>query len=288
MVTVFDCTDRIQHMFFRYLKEDHPANRGKDTEQYKNTIEDLYVRMDELLGRVMKKCDDSRSVLMVMSDHGFTHFHRGMNLNSWLVENGYMVMKNGDTTCQDWFQGVDWEKTKAYSFGLTGIYINKKGREGHGIVEPGEEYTALAREISDKLTGYRDEEKGELAVTECIPSKDLYQGPYVDAGPDIIPAFNSGYRVSWESAVGKADGRVFSDNTKSWSGDHCVDPRQVPGVFFCNRRLARKEIGIVDIGASVLDLFGVRPPAHMVGRSFFRASPAEKPAHEAPARAAQA
>jgi predicted AlkP superfamily phosphohydrolase/phosphomutase len=209
---------------------------------------------------------------MVMSDHGFTEFSRGMNLNSWLVENGYMTMKNGDKTCMDWFNGVDWSKTKAYAFGLTGIYINKVGREGHGIVEPGETL-ALKREMASKLTGLRDEERGTVAVNDAVVAEDIYSGPYLENSPDILPAFNIGYRVSWESAVGKADGQVFSDNTKSWSGDHCVDPRLVPGVFFCSRRLARKDPGIVDIGASVLDLFGIQTPRHMTGRSFFRPSP---------------
>ncbi|MFH1279175.1 MAG: alkaline phosphatase family protein [Candidatus Eisenbacteria bacterium] len=274
---VFDCTDRIQHMFWRYFDPNHPANVGKDGEIYKDEIEKLYVRMDELLGRIMKECDDTRTVLMLMSDHGFTEFSRGMNLNSWLVENGYMTMQNGDKTCQDWFRGVDWTKTKAYSFGLTGIYLNKAGREGQGIVAE-EDAVALKREIAGKLKGCRDEERGRVAVRDCLIAEDLFHGPYVENGPDIYPCFDHGYRTSWEAAVGKADGKVFHDNGKSWSGDHCVDPRIVPGVFFCNRRLARKKIGIVDIGASVLDLFGIPIPRHMTGRSFFRADPSEEAA----------
>lgn len=284
---VFDTTDRIQHMFWRYFDEKHPANRGKDTERHKNAIEEMYVRHDELLGRIMAKCEDPRTVLMLMSDHGFTEFSRGMNLNSWLVDHGYMKMKNGDKTCLDWFHGVDWEKTKAYAFGLTGMYINKVGREGHGIVEPGEAL-ALKREIAAKLTGLLDEERGIVAVNDAVVAEDIYSGPYLDNSPDILPAFNIGYRVSWESAVGKADGTVFSDNTKSWSGDHCVDPRLVPGIFLCNRRLAQKHPGIVDIGASVLDLFGIPIPRHMTGRSFFRAAEGSGPAAETAARSAAA
>jgi len=180
---------------------------------------------------------------------------------------------------------VDWSKTRAYSFGLTGIYINKSGREGQGIVDP-KEALALKREIAAKLSGLRDEERGKTAVNDAIVAEDLYTGPYLDASPDILPAFNTGYRISWESAVGKADGKVFTDNTKSWSGDHCVDPRLVPGVLFCNRRLARKNPAIVDIGASVLDLFGIERPRHMTGRSFFRAAPEEDSAGSVPRGAA--
>ena len=270
---VFDCTDRVQHMFWRYFDKDHPANAGKDTVVHKDTIEKMYIRMDELLGRVMEECDDTRTVLMLLSDHGFTKFERGFNFNSFLVENGYMVMKDGGKTCNDWFRGVDWTKTKAYCFGLTGIYLNIKNREGQGIIEPGEEAVALKREIAAKLKGYRDEERNQVAIRDCKISDDLFTGPYRENGPDIIPCFKIGYRISWESAVGKADGTILSDNTKSWSGDHCVDPRLVPGVFFSNRKLARNKIGIIDVGASVLDLFGIPKPRHMTGRSFYRPDP---------------
>ncbi|MFH1680669.1 MAG: nucleotide pyrophosphatase, partial [Candidatus Eisenbacteria bacterium] len=162
----------------------------------------------------------------------------------------------------------------------------KAGREGKGIVDP-KDALGLKREIAARLSGYRDEERGTVAVNDAIVAEDLYSGPYLDQSPDVLPAFNTGYRISWESAVGKADGRVFSDNTKSWSGDHCVDPRLVPGVFFCNRRLARKNPGIVDIGASVLDLFGIARPRHMTGRSFFRAATEEESAASSSSRAAR-
>ena len=271
---VFDSTDRIQHMFFRYMSDDHPANAGKDAVKYKDTIRDLYIRSDELLGRVMKKCDDPRTVLFVMSDHGFTHFKRGVNMNSWLVENGYMVMKDGATTCKDWFQGVDWSKTRAYSFGLAGVYLNKKGREGQGIVEP-DDCPALRREIADKLTGFRDEEKDATAMNIAIPSDDLFDGPYTDNGPDVMLGFAKGYRQSWGAAVGKASGVVFTDNTKSWSGDHCIDAREVPGVLFSSRRMAVKRPNIIDVGPSVLDLFGIQTPRYMKGRSVFRPRPDE-------------
>jgi hypothetical protein len=72
---VFDTTDRVQHMFFRCLDDDHPANKGKETEKYKNVIEDLYVRMDGLIGKALEYTDD-KTVLMVISDHGFTQFKR--------------------------------------------------------------------------------------------------------------------------------------------------------------------------------------------------------------------
>jgi len=78
--------------------------------------------------------------------------------------------------------------------------------------------------------------------------------------------YNAGYRISWDGATGVVAGPVFSDNTKAWSGDHCIDPRLVPGVFFCNRPVETADPSLVDIAPTALRLFGVEPPAYMDGR----------------------
>jgi len=60
---------------------------------------------------------------------------------------------------------------------------------------------------------------------------------------------------------------VIEDNIRSWSGDHCIDPDKVPGILFSNRKLARDDPRIIDLGPTVLDLFGIDTPAHMTGRT---------------------
>ena len=66
---------------------------------------------------------------------------------------------------------------------------------------------------------------------------------------------------------GKAAGPVIEDNTRRWSGDHCLDPRHVPGVLFCSRPLGADRAHITDIAPTVLALFGVGRPGYMQGRS---------------------
>ncbi len=268
---VIDATDRIQHMFFRTLEGDHPANRDKDTEKHKRVIEDLYVRMDDLVGRTMQKLGEN-DVFLVISDHGFKSFRRGINLNAWLKANGYLHLKEGVNESGEYFQGVDWEKTRAYAFGLAGIYLNVKGREKKGIVAPGAEYAALKRELIEKLSGLRDPETGEVAITEMFDARQIYRGPYVEHGPDLISGYNVGYRISWNGATGVVNDQIFEDNVKAWSGDHCIDPRLVPGVIFCNRPIQAREPALMDIAPSVLELFGVPIPRHMEGRSIFAGS----------------
>ncbi|MGB4780787.1 alkaline phosphatase family protein, partial [Candidatus Methylomirabilis sp.] len=264
-VCVFDTTDRIQHMFFRCLDEHHPANKGKETAQYKHVIEDLYQRMDGLLGRLMEKVGE-KTVLMVMSDHGFTSFRRGVNINTWLFQHGYLALKQGNITSGKWFADVDWQRTKAFSLGLTGIFINRKGRESQGIVGEGQEFRDLKRELIEKLTGLVDEECGEVAIREIVDAEVMFSGPYLDNGPDLLLGYNVGYRASWDCAAGRVTASVLEDNTKRWSGDHCVDPKLVPGVFFCNRAINSKAPDIKDIAPTVLNLFGVEIPHYMHGK----------------------
>ncbi len=254
---VFDTTDRVQHMFYRHLD----AGDGR-------VIEALYRDMDRLVGETTKYVDD-HTALFVLSDHGFCSFKRGVNLNSWLHQNGYLALLDGAHESGDYFEGIDWSRTRAYTFGLGGLYLNLKGREANGAVDP-KDAAALRQELIGKLTNLRDEETGQIGIRNVYASGALYQGPYLNAAPDFIVGYAAGYRTSWEAAVGKVAARVFEDNKKAWSGDHCVDPLLVPGVLFSNRKVQAEDPGIEDMAPTALDLFGIQPPSWMEGKSVFR------------------
>jgi predicted AlkP superfamily phosphohydrolase/phosphomutase len=264
LVCVFDATDRIQHMFWRYLDPAHPA-RPPTAGLHGDAIRELYRHNDALVGRAMAQLrpDD---VLMVVSDHGFTSFRRGVNLNRWLLNEGYLVLQPDRSGGAEWLRDVDWSRTRAYSIGLTGLFLNLKGRESGGVVLPGAEAVALKREIIAKLGGIVDEERGEVAIREIFDSAALCDGPYTGNAPDLLVGYNAGYRISWDGATGVVSGPVFSDNTKAWSGDHCIDPRLVPGVLFCNRPMDTTDPSLIDIAPTALRLFGIEPPAYMDGR----------------------
>ncbi len=265
LVCVFDATDRIQHMFWRYIDAGHPAARGRPAPEHKDAVRDMYKRNDALVGDILDrlKPDD---VLMVMSDHGFSSFRRGVNLNAWLQREGYLTLAQESDGTAEWLRGVDWSRTKAYCLGLVGMFVNLRGRERSGVVEPGPAADALKAEIAAKLNGLVDPETGEIAIREAFETAKLYAGPYLLNAPDLVIGYNAGYRTSWDAATGVIAGPVFMDNTKPWSGDHCIDPRLVPGVFFCNRRIDTDDPAIVDIAPTALRLFGIQPPAYMDGR----------------------
>jgi len=262
---VFDTTDRVQHMFWRYLEENHPAAREVPRSQRPNVIQDLYGRMDELIGRVMKQIDD-QTLLMIVSDHGFKSFARCVNLNAWLHQAGYLALNEGKTESGDWFDDVDWSRTRAYTMGLNGLYLNLKGREREGIVEPGVEAESLKDELRRNLDGLVDPASGRVGITGVFDCDAVYAGPYMENAPDLIVGYGDGYRASWDSVMGKVTSQMFEDNLKAWSGDHCIDPRLVPGVLFCNQKISDEKPAIVDVAPTLLKLFGLALPRYLDGK----------------------
>jgi predicted AlkP superfamily phosphohydrolase/phosphomutase len=265
-VCVFDGTDRLQHMFWRYHDAEHPARAQGMQDKLGNVIEDLYRRMDDLVGRTMAKCQGQGTLLMVLSDHGFNTFRRGIDLNRWLEVNGYLKV-NDERRGEEQLAGIDWSQTRAFAIGLSGIFLNIKDKFDQGIVPAGAEAERLRDEIAQRLATLVDPQTEARAIKRVYVAPKFYRGPYKDQAPDLIVGYDRGYRVSWEAAIGKTTTAIFHDNTKAWSGDHCVDPSVVPGVLFCNRVLKTDQPRLLDIAPTVLDMFGISIPEYMDGKA---------------------
>ncbi len=264
-VCVFDVSDRLQHMFYRYLDPTHPANAGRDTTRHADALHDMYRRMDVLVGETMRYVD-KKTAVFVISDHGFSNFRRGVNLNAWLEREGLLAVKEG-TAPGEYLSAVDWSRTQAYALGLGGIYVNRKGRERQGIVEE-RDVAAVKKRIEDGLVALRDGDA--RPIRRMVDVERDMKGPYRSVGPDLLPGYEDGYRVSWDCAKGCVRPELFEDNTRRWSGDHCVDSHIVPGVMFTNVPLSKTDSRLIDMGPTVLDIFGVPVPGYMAGRSMLQ------------------
>jgi len=266
IVQVFEATDRIQHMFWRYFKDSgSPAEHTSTNPDVRDAIFNCYKAMDDFLGKLLPKMrkDD---LLIIVSDHGFNAFNHGFNLNTWLHKEGYLVLNEGKTTSGKWYADVDWSKSKAYGQGLNGIFLNLKGREKYGIVEPGKEENELKEEIKRKLMDVVDSKTNKKPVKSAFKREELYRGPYTPNAPDVVVGYSVGYRVSWESAVNYIGETLFSDNTRLWSGDHAFTRDAVPGIFFCNKKIKQKDTMIADISPTILSALGIKPPAFIDGK----------------------
>lgn len=290
MMSVFSVTDRVQHMMYQYFDEQHPlydaAEAAKTFTFFGKTISRheaipaVYQQMDRVLGIVLNEHLGPRDTLLVCSDHGFQTFRYQVNVNNWLAERGYLKLKspllpgrsgNGDT-----LQFVDWSGTRAYCVGLGFIYLNLKGREPQGIVEPSEA-DALLAELKADLLSYEDEKTGLKVCKEAYVVKEIHSGPYLKEEADLLCGFGPGYRVSWGTTLGGLSiatdesgagilGPVISKSDKTWSGDHVsVALSEVQGAFFSNRKFTAPEGGfkLLHIAPTVLSLSGVPVPSAM-------------------------
>jgi len=277
-VCVFDGTDRVQHSFWRQIDPQHPVHKGDYQPPVKNAIEEAYQNADRIVGQTLQKCRDDETLLMVISDHGFNTFRYGVDLNCWLEQNGYLVLKEKGRGLKN-LVGIDWSQTRAFAVGLAGLYLNLKGREAEGIVDSGAEAAALRDEIAAKLNTLIDPEHDDQPVVKQVYNAlKTYVGPYKQDAPDLLVGFHIGYRASWETAVGQVTDQLFHPNMKAWSGDHCVDQSLVPGILFCNRKVDDAMLRLLDIGPTIMKQFGVDVPAHMDGKAWSVGdTPAQQP-----------
>jgi len=253
----FGVSDSIQHMFWRYLDEKPVSAALSSNPNVKNAIRNIYKEMDRILGEVQKKMEPD-TALIVLSDHGFGPFRRSVHINSWLRDNGFLVLKNEDKEGSEFFMNVDWSQTRAYAVGFGGIYINQFGREKSGIVYKGAEKENLKKELVQRLNAWKDK-NGSAVIKKVYRNEEIYQGPYSSNGPDLFIGFHLPYRASWQTGLGGAPLPLIEDNTRAWSGDHLCDPTEVPGVFFSTKHIQPpKNVGLMNISGMILDYFGVK------------------------------
>ncbi|MBA7477885.1 hypothetical protein ES707_13300 [subsurface metagenome] len=260
----FSSTDLQSHMFWWDSDEKHPVRSSAEAKKYFGDIHQLYGKMDEVLGMILSRYGDKATVL-VMSDHGFANFKRQFNVNTWLRENGYLYPPDARSVLAD----VDWARTKAYGLGINGLYINLKGREIYGTVEPGAEYEFYVEELTAKLEAVTDE-NGRRVIHKAHRADKDYSGPATALAPDLIVGYRRDYRASWDTCLGGMGGKILYDNDSAWSADHCADVAELPGVLFSNKPIAMSAPALIDLAPTILTEFGLGVPSSMVGSNILK------------------
>ena len=250
LACIFDCLDRVQHMFLR-----------QDEEQARL----WYIKLDQFVGEVQQRMESlgqQKARLLVLSDHGFRPFEHKIHLNSWLAENGYLTVQNPSNGAD--LSKVDWEKSKAYAVGLNSLYLNLAGREGRGSVQLSELESTLA-EIRSKLLNWKDK-RAEPVFSRVLFKHEAFNGPYTKLGPDLVLGYAPGFRASSETGLGKIGPAPMEANHDHWGADHCIDSNMVPGVLFSNKSLkdmpglSFRDIPYLALGTH-LDQSYIKPPS---------------------------
>jgi predicted AlkP superfamily phosphohydrolase/phosphomutase len=260
----FSTLDLSSHMFWRAVDPKHPLYTPELAASQGDFIASLYQKVDQAIGRAMERLDD-RTWLIVMSDHGFASFRRQFNLNSWLLDNGYLRTRGAPARAgSTLFQGVDWGRSRAYGLGLNGLYLNQAGREAEGTVRA-EQVDRLAEELTARLQKVQDSETGVPVIKRVFRASQIYSGPHASDGPDLIVGYHENYRASWDTILGGFPRQHVLDNTDAWSGDHCIDPSLVSGVLLSSRPLRQPTPQLENVAPTILRAFGAPIPAEMTG-----------------------
>jgi len=257
----FSSSDLQSHIFWWDSNEKHPIRSGSEAKAQFGHVRRLYQKLDAVIGDLMDRFG-GKAAIIVMSDHGFANFGRQFNLNSWLRNQGYL----GPRECSSIMRDVDWSITAAYGLGINGLYLNLKGRERDGTIEPGDQREALLTELKDRLEAVTDT-NGKRIIRGVYRSDQIYSGNATALAPDLIIGYNRGYRASWATCLGDLTEDVLLDNDSAWSADHCADALEVPGVLFCNRLVGGLSPSLVDVAPSILAEFGLPTPPRMVGKN---------------------
>lgn len=295
----FSGVDLCGHMLWRHHDEAHPhhdpVKARKDTSQWshregstwKDVVADLYLRMDPVVGRLRERAGDD-ATFVVMSDHGFASYRRKFSLNTWLLENGYLVLQEGRTKeLREDAEGfspvsiasaVDWSRTRAYGVGFNGLYLNLKGREKDdpatpanesGIVEPGAAAEALVDELKAKLEAIID---GDFrVVVRADRARDVFNGARLAEAPDLVVGYNAGYGNSDEASLGRIPHDVLADNLGgTFNGSHLMVPDVVPGILLSNGAVVHGPKRLEDLTVEILKQYGIEPEAGMRGSPVLR------------------
>ncbi|MEK7794687.1 MAG: alkaline phosphatase family protein, partial [Candidatus Hydrogenedentota bacterium] len=264
--------DRVSHMFWAYRDSKHPLYTPELAAKYGRVVEDSYTIMDGIVGNVMAKLAPN-DLLMIMSDHGFHSFRRGFNVNTWLIREGYLSVEGQTdvataTNPKSFLDGYDWPTSKAYNLGLGSIFLNLRGREGKGIVDP-KAADAVIAEIREKLLAVTDPKTGEKVFSQIYTRAD-YKGIASADAPDIQLGYAEGYQSTKDAVKGTAPSELFEDNDDKWSGEHAAsDPVITPGIFFSNKPITAEKPDLVDIGVTTLNYLGRAIPSDFEGKNLF-------------------
>lgn len=264
MMIVFDEFDRLNHILY----SEEVVVENNQIKSVGPNIEKIYIEKDRMIGELLEKINND-TALMIMSDHGFKHFTKAVNLNKWLYDNGYLVLKNGvkPKDAASLYKDVDWTKTRAYSYGYISINLNIEGREKNGIVSEANKIN-LIKEIRNKLSDFSDGENKVIKNTYL--KSDIYSGTYIDNAADILVGFDVPYRSDWESPIGDFADDAVADNTRPWHADHMYDAGLVSGVLFTNFKVSKATPSVYDIAPTIEKILNIKSNTDFDGNTLIQ------------------
>lgn len=249
---VFVGADRVSHFFWKHMDETHPMHDQEKAKIYGDVIRDYYIKMDNILGDFLAELDDNTS-LIVISDHGFGPVYNGIEAKSIITDRMHGL--------------CDQDNCKIYYNDLFGgtFYVNLKGREVDGVVDPSD-YEIVREDFSRVLKELKDPKTDKNIISSVFKKEDVYYGPYLHYAPDIICLESEGNTI-YPGAV-KKDANEADDTNNlpyNFSGFHREN-----GIFLIKGKDVKasgvvKGACIQDIAPTIFYILGLPVPDDMDG-----------------------
>jgi len=254
--------DRLQHGFWKFADPAHPKHETDN--RFENVLRDYYRYLDGEIGTLLNWVDDD-TIVFLLSDHGAKKMEGAIGLNEWLMENGYLALKNKSDGIKPLAQcEIDWKKTMAWADGgyYGRVFLNVKNREPQGIVEP-DDYENLLGKLATQIAAIPDQ-YGRSMTTKVFSPAQLYR-QCNGIPPDLLIYFDD---LNWRSAGSVGGGAIhtFDNDIGPDDANHSHE-----GIFvMCDPRrqtrgLLGQAISLFDIAPTMLEAFDLEIPKWMIG-----------------------
>jgi predicted AlkP superfamily phosphohydrolase/phosphomutase len=254
-------TDRVHHGFWKFMDPDHP--RHEPGNPWEKVIFDYYCYVDSQIGELLEEIPEDATILVV-SDHGAKPMDGGICINEWLIEQGYLVLKEYPAKPTRFAElAVDWARTRAWSEGgyYARVFLNVKGREPEGLIAPSE-YESFRDRLGREIEAIPDDQ-GRPIGTRVLKPQQLYR-KLNGVAPDLFAYFG---QLRWRSVgtVGLKSLHTFENDTGPDDANHAEEGIYIlagPGIPEGKQWHGGQ---LMDIAPTLLKLFGLKAPADMQG-----------------------
>jgi len=284
LITQIHVQDEICHQWgFDGIDPGSPTYDPDRAEDHWHVLRRIYQITDDWIGRIVEECADPETLVVALSDHAAIPIRRLVPINRVLAEAGLLAFKTDPKTGEI---AIDWSKTRAYhrpGFPYEYIWINVKGRDPHGIVEPGREYRETCDRVITTLYSVKDTQTRVCPIALALRKEDAHiLGHHGDRAADILYFFTPGYsRAGGGVPLRKQSERVegeplITDDPGAGNHSGYLPTAELGGcsnaAFFVMagpgvRRGYRrpKPMWLVDVAPTVSHLLGIPPPAQSEG-----------------------
>jgi predicted AlkP superfamily phosphohydrolase/phosphomutase len=255
--------DRIHHGFWRHHDPAHVLHEPESP--FRAVVRDYYRYLDDEVGSLLELLDDE-TVVLVVSDHGARKLDGGFCVNEWLIREQLLTLRHYPEVVTPFSKlDVDWDRTVCWSEGgyYARVFLNVKGREPRGTIEPGD-YESVRDAVKSRFEATTDAE-GKPLGTLVFKPEEIYTAVR-NVAPDLIVHFGA---LAWRSVggVGYPTIHVLENDTGPDDCNHAQHGAFILAGPNVAPQGAVEGAHLLGVAPTLLELGGYDVPPSMRGRA---------------------